>query len=377
MRKFIIPILLCIICMTAFSLPVRADEESDGEESVYDYGALFDKLPSEVRALLPDGIEDSGDAQTLTEFFDAEYLTSLCTDLLIEGATAGLKIFSKMLGLIILSAILSRCADLVSNSKTQVFDHVILIIASLEIYGILYSLFELTQSYLSNLNDYMTAISASLTSIFLLSANVSLAATQAVWLGILLTFCEKISYGVLLPLLQMSFALTIASSISPEFNLRSVTSFIRQLCTTLLIASMTVITVIMAFQTNIAAASDSVGLRSIKFAASNSVPLIGGLVSESMKTLATSLSLVKSVAGMVGVVGLLLCALLPLSILFTCRSALSLSSTAADLLQSEGIKPLIDETVKLIGFLIAILLTFSIFYLFTLSVLIHTANALV
>lgn len=377
MRKLVFLILFSVIWIGALSLPFYAAEDAAEGEITYDYGALLDKLPSEVSALLPEGMGSSSDAQTLRELFDAEYLASLCSDLLREGVAAGLKLFAQMLGLIILSAILARFAELFTKNHTQIFDHVILIVASLELYGILYSLFELTETYLSSLNDYMTAISAAFGSIFLLSANLSLAATQSVWLGLLLTFCEKISYDLLLPLLQMSFALTIASSISPELNLRTVTAFIRQLCTTLLVASMTLITVIMAFQTNIAAASDSFGLRSIKFAASNSIPLIGGLVSESMKTLATSLSLVKSIAGLVGVVGLLLCALLPLAILFTCRSALSLSATAADLLQAGGIKPLIDETVKLIGFLIAILLIFSIFYLFTLSVLIHTANALV
>lgn len=377
MKKLISILIPIIVCISAFGLPSLADEGSDEGESTFDYGALLDELPEDVRSLLPDGIDTSDDAQAIGALFDADYIMALCTDLLKDGLAAGLKLFAALLGLIIISAILARCAELFTNGKTQVFDHAILIIASLELYGALYSLFELTQTYLSNINDYMTAISAAISSIMLLSANVSVAATQSVWLGLLLTFSEKISYSLLLPLLQMSFALTIVSSICPELNLRSVTAFIRQICTTLLVASMTLITVIMAFQTNIAAASDSLGLRSIKFAASNSIPLIGGLVSESMKTLATSLSLVKSIAGMVGVIGLLLCALLPLSILFTCRSALSLSSTAADLLQSGGIKPLIDETVKLVGFLIAILLTFSIFYLFTLSILIHTANALV
>lgn len=367
---------LALICLCLLSLPVCADEESDENGSGYDYGDLFEAMPDEVRELLPDLVEESRDEQSLAEKFSAEYLADLCANLLQKGMVSGLKLFAALLGLIVICALLSRCGELFFKQKSQLFDYALLLIAALELYSPLYSLFELTRDYIGQINDYMTAISAAMGGIFLLSANVSTAAVQSVWLGILLTVTEKISYGLLFPLLQMSFAITLVSSICPDIHLQSVSAFIRKVCTTLLVASMTLITVFMSFQTSIASASDSLGLRSVKFAASNAIPIIGGLVSESVKTLATSLTLVKSTAGLIGMVGILLCTLLPLSILFTCRYALSLSSTVADLLDAGTIKNLIDESGKLVGFLIAVILVFSIFCIFTLSLLIHTANAL-
>lgn len=381
MKKLVYMLVIFALCLGFMSLPLYGDERSDrselSDEVTYDYGALLDSLPDSVKPLLPEGLEDSADEQAIAERFDAEYLATLCTDLLKQGLTAGLKLFASLLGLIIICAMLSRCSELFLSGKSQVFDYALLLIAALQIYRILYSLFELTRDYIGQINDYMTGISAALGGIFLLSANVSTAAVQSAWLGLLLTLTEKISYQLLFPLLQMSFALTLVSSICPDINLRSVTAFIRQLTTTLLVAAMTLITIFMSFQTSIASAADSLGMRSVKFAASNAIPLIGGLVSESMKTLATSLTLVKSTAGLIGVAGLLLCTLLPLSMLFTCKYSLSLAGTAADLLQASAIKPLIEETGKLVGFLIAIMLVFAIIYLFTLSLLIHTANALV
>lgn len=380
MKKMLCALPMILLILLCLAYPVSAAEVKPtavhDNEMTYDYGALLDALPDKVKALLPNGIDEATDEQAITQAFDSEYLASLCTALLKEGITAGLKLFATLLGLIIVCAILSRCAELFLNGKSQIFDYALLLISALEIYLSVYSLFELTRDYIGQINDYMTGISAALGSIFLLSANVSTAAVQSAWLGLLLTVTEKLSYGLLFPLLQMSFAMTLVSSLCPDINLRSVTSFIRQICSTLLVASMTLITIFMAFQSSIASAADSLGLRSVKFAASNAIPLIGGLVSESMKTLATSLSLVKSTAGFIGVTGLLLCTLLPLSMLFTCRYSLSLSGTAADLLQASSIKPLIEEAGKLVGFLIAIVLVFLIFYLFTLSLFIHTANAL-
>lgn len=376
MKKLIFALGL-IVCAAMTALPVSAGERAAGESSepLYDYSALLDSLPDQVRALLPEGLDEAADEQSIAGQFDGEYWAELCTELLKNGLSAGLKLFSALLGLIVVCAVLARCSELFPSGKTQIFDYAILLVASLELYHTVYSLFELTRDFIGQINDYMTGISAAIGGIFLLSANVSTAALQSVWFGLLLTLTEKLSYSLLFPLMQTSFALTLVSSICPEVNLRSVSAFIRQLCTTLLVASMTLITVIMSFQTSIASAADSFGLRSVKFAASNAIPIIGSLVSSSMNTLASSLTLVKSTAGFIGVVGLLLSTLLPLSMLFTCRYSLSLSGTVADLLQATSVKPLIEEAGKLVGFLIALVLVFAIFYLFALSMLIHTANA--
>lgn len=378
MRKIIYiigSIVFCILWLGAPTFAADGGETSQFDTGIdYDYGDLFDSLPEEVRELLPDKVEEAENEQAIAEAFTADYLAELCTDLLRKGITAGLKLFASLLGIIIVCAILSRCAELFPSGRARIFDYAILLIAALEIYSSVYSLFELTQNYIAQINSYMTGLSAAFGGIFLLSANVTTAAVQSAWTGILITLTEKISYQLLFPLLEMSFALTLVSSLCPEIDLKSVTGFIRKICTTLLVAAMTLVTIIMSFQTSIASAADSLGLRSVKFAASNAIPLIGGLVSESMKTLATSLSLVKSTAGLIGVAGLLLCTLVPLSMLFTCRYTLSLSGTVADLMQAGSVKGLIEEAGKLVGFLIAIILVFSIFYLFSLALLIHSAN---
>ena len=106
------------------------------------------------------------------------------------------------------------------------------------------------------------------------------------------------------------------------------------------------------------------------------IPMIGGLFSDTLRTVSTSLSLVKSTAGLVGVLGLLVSLLIPLTTLFAARYALSLASTAAELLEAGKLKPLFEEADKLVGFLIGVLLMFGVFYLILLGVLINTTGAL-
>ena len=117
-------------------------------------------------------------------------------------------------------------------------------------------------------------------------------------------------------------------------------------------------------------------MRGIKFAASNMVPLIGGMFSDTLRTIATTFSLVKKTAGTIGLIGLLTSLAVPLISLFGAKYGLSLAKTATELLDASPLKPILEEAESLVHYLIAVLLMFGVFYLILLGVLMQTAGAL-
>lgn len=374
--KRAIPILILLLAL--MGLPVHADNAyNDGaSEPTYDYGDLLSNLPEDVKDLLPHGLGESDTAEDVLRSVDSEYLWSLCTALVQQGLAGGLSLFATLLGVILVAGVLHRLGELFFTDKSAVFEYALLLIAALQIYTSVYTLFDLTKTVVEQINQYMNALIAALCGIFLLSGNTGVALAGSTWMGLLLTVTEKLCYSVFFPLMQISFGGTLVTSVSPELNLRPILAFLRKICTTVLVIFMTVITLILSFQTQLAAAADSLSMRGIKFAASNMIPMIGGLFSDTLRTVATSLSLVKSTAGLVGVLGLLVSLLVPLTALFTARYSLSLAGTAAELLEAGKLKPLFEEADKLVGFLIGVLLMFGVFYLILLGVLIHTTSAL-
>lgn len=376
LRKRAIPILIVFLLLVG--LPVRADNAFSDESSapVYDYGDLLNNLSEDAKELLPDSIGESDTSEDVLRAVDSEYLWSLCTALARKGLAGGLSMFASLLGLILVAGVLHRLGELFFTDKSAVFEYALLLIAALQIYTSVYTLFELTKNVVEQINQYMNALIAALCGIFLLSGNTGVALAGSTWMGLLLAVTEKLCYSLFFPLMQISFGGTLVTSASPELNLRPILAFLRKICTTLLVIFMTVITLILSFQTQLAAAADSLSMRGIKFAASNMIPMIGGLFSDTLRTVSTSLSLVKSTAGLVGVLGLLVSLLIPLTALFAARYALSLAGTAAELLEAGKLKPLFEEADKLVGFLIGVLLMFGVFYLILLGVLINTTGAL-
>jgi stage III sporulation protein AE len=371
--------LILIVLLTILSgCPAVADNVySDTlKEPTYPYGDLLESLPEDAKDLLPEGIGESATAEDVLRAMDSKYLWSLCTAMVQSGLKGGLSLFATLLGVILIAGVLHRLGELFFTDKSAVFEYALVLIAALQIYSSVYTLFDLTKTVVEQINQYMDALVAALCGIFLLTGNTGVALAGSTWMGLLLTVTEKLCYSIFFPLLQISFGGTLVTSASSELNLRPILAFLRRICTTLLVIFMTVITLILSFQTQLATAADSLSMRGIKFAASNMIPMIGGLFSDTLRTIATSLSLVKHTAGLIGLLGLLVSLMTPLTALFTARYSLSLAGTAAELLDAGKLKPLFEEADKLVGFLISVLLMFGVFYLLLLGVLIHTSTAM-
>lgn len=369
-------LLLLLLCGVV-GLPVFAESSyDDSAEQPFHYGDLLEQLPEDTTALLPDGMMESELSSEVLKKMDGAYLWSLCVSVAKNGLIGGTKLLASMLGVILVAAVLNRTGDLLGADKSAIWEYALLLVAALQIYGSVYSLFDLTRQVVEQINGYMSALIASLCGIFLLSGNGGVALTGYTWVGLLLTVTEKLCYTLFFPLMQISFGGSLITSASPEVNLRPILSFVRRTVTTLLVLFMTVITIILSFRTGLAAAADSLSVRGIKFAASNLLPLIGGLFNDTLRTVATSLSLIRRTVGLVGMLGLLVSLLTPLATLFAAKYSLSLAATAAELLDAGKLKPMFEEADKLIGFLIAVLVMFGVFYLILLGVLMQASAAI-
>ncbi len=379
MRRSLCCALLCLCLLPLFALPAHGEAhyytDSGGQPS-YDYSDLLDRLSEEAKALLPDDLSPEEGAAGILGAVDGDYLWSLCLSVAKDGLSGGLSLFASFLGLILVASAIGRLSDLFCGDRSAVFEYALLLLCALQIYSSVYTLFAMTREVIGQINGYMSALVGAISAIFLLSGSGGVALAGSAWMGLLLTVTEKLCYAIFFPLMQISFGGTLLTSAAPELNLRPILAFLRRTVTTLLVLFMTVITLILASQTALAASADSLSMRGIKFAASNIVPLIGGMFADSLRTVATSLSLVKSVAGTVGVLGLLLSLLTPLTALFAAKYSLSLAGTAAEIMDAGKLKPLFEEADRLLGFLIAVLLIFGLFYLILLGVLLQTAGAI-
>ena len=117
-------------------------------------------------------------------------------------------------------------------------------------------------------------------------------------------------------------------------------------------------------------------MKSIKFAAGNWIPVVGGSVGDLFKTVSTSVGYIRGTIGLSGIL-LLLPTLLPTLVkLFLARAAWQLSASVADLLGCDTEKKLLEEFASLIGYLIAAVSITSSVLLLSFALVTHCVSAL-
>lgn len=352
--------------------PAVSAQESDPLEDVQ--SDLWESIPEEIRPLLPEGLE-TGDGEGVARMIDGEYVMGLIGYFLRDASGQALKLFALLLSVVVLGTLAERMGEMMGGEHTKIFSWIFTLCAGVLVFSHLITAWQLTLGVLSAINDFMTTLASLLTVLYLAGGNSVTAAVHMGWISWMLTLSEKLSYGFLLPVLEISFSGTLISSIAGSINLRPFVKSMQRFTVTLITLIMTVLSVIMTFQTSLAAAADSVAMRAMKYAAAGSVPIIGGMVSESIRTLSAGISALKGMVGTVGVTVVILLSLSPMLTLLFTRWALSIAGSIAEAVGGETVPALIADASKLVGFFMAVLAIFDLFFIYSLSIFVRTAVA--
>lgn len=133
---------------------------------------------------------------------------------------------------------------------------------------------------------------------------------------------------------------------------------------------------VFAFQTILAAGADSVAARTVKFTVSSAVPVIGGVVGDTVRTVAGGLGYLKDTVGLLGIFLLVLIVLPPLVQLLLYRAALALAGAVAELLGCEKEGRLLGDFGDANGMLLALLCGAMLCFLFALVMFVRISLAM-
>lgn len=190
-------------------------------------------------------------------------------------------------------------------------------------------------------------------------------------LGVIMAVVSECFYG----LVGISMALSVASAFGSRLRLSAISRAVRR-CFGIFFGVVTsVLTFLISLKIGISAAADSVAMRGAKIFASNAIPIVGGAVSESLRTLAAGLSYIRTIGGTVGIL-LISVAVLPVIItVWIYRGGLVLLSGVAEMLGAEREKGIIDGVVSVYGYILAVVSIISVVFILMLTLFMKTGLA--
>jgi stage III sporulation protein AE len=345
-----------------------------------DYDNFLGAVPDDVAELLPDGFlsgEADKVASAVGEAAGVDSLIDMAISALSGGMGSALSLFASLAVLLALCALVGASGESLSGSLSGGASFVSSLAVAASVVGLQYGRFEAVGAYFANLRTIMTSLVPVMSMLYLSGGNVSSAAVTNTTFVLCLDLIGILVTGLLMPAATVCLALAMADSLqigkAPSLSgvadmIKKVITFVFGLASTLFAASMGV-------QSVLAASSDSVGARAVKYVAGNMIPVLGSTVADSLRTVAASTKLLRSTVGVAGIVVLGALLLPTLVSLWLTRLSLFAAAAVGDMLGCSREVVLLRQVASIYGYLLGAAAMTALLFVFALTVFAVTSSA--
>ena len=288
------------------------------------------------------------------------------------------KILSSVIFCIIVSSVYHSFEGTLKNGRLgRAFDSVCNLGITLSLVNVSFSSVDMAYSFIAEVSNFSMSLFPILSGVSLLSGNLNEALVTGSGMILFVSICEKVMCEVLIPTVKIMSALCLCSSFdSFAVDLSGVVKFLKGFFSTVLGFCMMIFGSVLSYQTIVASAKDTIGVKTIKFTVGTAIPVVGASVAEALRTIGGALSLLKSTVGGVGV-SVVLLLLLPCILCVTFdRLTLSAGAALSRLIGCKREAQLLEQLLSVYGFIIALLCVVSLMLVFILSVFASTASSL-
>lgn len=345
-----------------------------------EFSDLLAALPPEIAELLPPDLFSSESDEVGSAVREMSSFSFLLHALLSAvGLQLGdcLRLLATLSGLLLISAAFSawrRSFRSESVGKAFSFCASLAVLSAIMAQG--FGVLETVTSYFSTVNRFTASALPLMGSLYAMGGNVTVAAASAGGLTIYMTLLEQVVGRSIIPFCGITLSFALISALDGGVRLGTLAGTVKKQYTTILTFLMMLLLAMLAAQTTLGARADTLAMRSVKFATGNLIPVVGGSVSELLRTVSAGVGYLRGTVGVCGVILLILSLFPTLVTLLLHRLVWQLSASLADMLGCDSERRLLDEIASLTGYLIAAVSICSSVLLLSFTLLAHCASAI-
>lgn len=370
---------LLAVVLAVLSLPVvvcAEDEEAVTMPPVYT--DLPNSLPSELESLLPDGLFSQNAEEALgatAKLTDWRFLLNTLASALGVGVENTLGLLCVLVGLILLAAVCGRLREGLGGAGGNAVGFCL----RLTIYTAMIlqtaGAIETVQTYFDRLMTLTGSMIPVMGTLYALGGNLGQAAVSGELMLVFLGICQYISATVTPPLCAICISCSLMDALGGGLTLSPLCEQIKRWYASLLGLVMFLLTLALSTQSVLTGKADTLGMRGIKYAVGNMIPVVGGALAGTLSAVGASVTLLRGVCGVAGILLVALLLLPTLVKLLLLRTTLRLGATVASMLACDGESKLLGEMASLHGYLAAAVSICSVTFVFALALLIGSGAA--
>ena len=376
-KKYLIVTLLTFFAFFAFSLSTGAETEASGLGEA-EWEEFVQGIPPEAEEYF---LQDSFSSQesfasAVNEMTTPSYIVSALLKMLGVEMRSTLKLLFLLVGVIIISAVISALSKLTDNSVLRaIMRYCSLGAVFASVIYVFFDHFERLELFFERISAFFCGMIPITASIWALGGNVTTATAGSATLYCFLNVFEGLWSASAIPVCTLVIMLGFCDVLCSELKTCRVVGCVKKIYGFFLGLSMTVLLSSLAAQTTLTATADSVAARTGRLVSSTVIPVIGGNIGEALRTVATSVRYLK---GIFGIGGIIIIAILVLPMVFTVlltRLAFGISSAFADIVGCEEESKLLSVFSEAYGTVLAVVAGVGMMFVLALCIFMKTVVA--
>lgn len=180
-----------------------------------------------------------------------------------------------------------------------------------------------------------------------------------------------------LPLVMMSAALNIANNISKTLNAEKLVQLINKTVKWGIGIMMTVFVGITGLQGIASGSADGLTVKVTKFAASNLIPMVGGILAETVETVMNCSVVIKNAVGIIGIIIVIVIAVLPLVKVTACLIIFRVCAALIQPISDEQCEKCVSELGNSVSAILGMTTAVVIMFVIILTIIINIGNSAV
>ena len=213
-----------------------------------------------------------------------------------------------------------------------------------------------------------------ITTLLTSGAIVSASVFEPVLLSVIEIAVGVIEYG-LIPLVMITTALNIVNGLSSDFKADRLVKLLNTAVKWSLSVMLTIFISVAGLQSIASAGVDGLTVKLSKFAASNLIPVVGGILAESVETVMNCSVVIKNSVGVVGIIAVVLTALMPILKICAILIIFRLSAAVAEPVSDAKIITCISRLADSISVLFSMLAAVTVMFVIILTVVVNAGSS--
>ena len=378
-RSHLLLVLLAVAAWVALCPLQAAAEEGEAVTMPSAYGDLADAIPPELSDLLPDGLfsEKLEEAVTAaTELTDWRYLLNALLSAVGLRLDETVELLCVLVGLILIAAVCGRLREGLGGGSGELFGFCLRLALYTAMILQTAGMVETVIRYFDRLITLTGGMIPVMGTLYALGGNLGQAAVTSELMLVFLTVCQYISVTVTPPVCGVCMSFSLMDALGVKLTLSPLCDRIKKWYASLLGLVMFLLSLALSTQSVLTGRADSLGMKGVKYAVGNIIPMVGGAVAGTLSTVAAGVTALRGVCGVSGILLVALLLLPTLAELLLTRAILNLAATVASMLACDGEAKLLSEMGSLHGYLAAAASICAVVFVIALTLLIHSGTAL-